>query len=374
MNRRMFIGKARAKAARRAAQWLLGADALGMPARSVHSLAEASTGSPFRQHILGLETVFPPQLVNYAFPDEFPASFRRSKAFDESHLYRLRDVIVSPYSGLAWLPEGMVLQESVGSLMRIMGWGNNVWELALRPAALSTPHPALVVPQGPYFHWVTETLPWLILGLRRHDAISLIHAPGLYRYVTGYMALLKGTHRGAITHHEATTALRCPDVIMPQVEEWSGFVRPEFIALLRQFAAALELPPGDPQPGPRRIYVSRSLAPVRPLANEAELEAAMPLRGFHVVRAETLTVKEQMRLFADAEEIVAPHGAGLTNMIWSHRLRRVTEIFQTEQVNDCYARLAVSLGVAYRYVMCQRDPLDRSRVGVDEVLKAAGVE
>ena len=374
MNRHMFIAKARAKVARRVAQWLSGADALGMPARSVHSLAEAANGTVFRPHILGVESAFPPHLERYAFPAEYPVSFRRSKAFDESHLYRLQDVIVSPYSGLVWLPAGAVLHESVGSLMRIMGWGNNLWELALRQAPLPTPHPALVVPQAPYYHWVCETLPWLIYCLRRNSSLSLLHAPGLSRYATGYLALLEGTHQGALTHHEAPVALCCPDLIMPQLEEWSGFVRPECLALLKQFAASLKLLPGATQPDMRRIYISRSLARLRPLANEAELETALQARGFRIVRAETLTVTEQMQIFAGAEEIIAPHGAGLANLVWSDRLRRLTEIFQLEQINDVYARLAVTLGVDYRYVICQHDHEGRRQVGVDAVLKAAGVD
>lgn len=76
------------------------------------------------------------------------------------------------------------------------------------------------------------------------------------------------------------------------------------------------LPIGDGV-GDRRLYVSRSLASVRRVSNAAEVEALLTSYDFEVVHAEKLNVQEQVTLFSQAGVIAGPHGAGLTNMIFS---------------------------------------------------------
>ena len=66
----------------------------------------------------------------------------------------------------------------------------------------------------------------------------------------------------------------------------------------------------------RKIYAGRS-AGVRHLTNQQELEAALASRGFEIVRTDGLDVATQIAIFRDAEIIVAPTGAQLTNVVWA---------------------------------------------------------
>ncbi len=69
----------------------------------------------------------------------------------------------------------------------------------------------------------------------------------------------------------------------------------------------------------KKIYVTRRLADQRRILNNDEVSAFLQDRGFEIVEAEKLSVHEQIKLFSEVKTIVAPHGAGLTNMIFCDR-------------------------------------------------------
>ena len=76
----------------------------------------------------------------------------------------------------------------------------------------------------------------------------------------------------------------------------------------------------------RRLYVSRRGQPMRVMVNEVALEAALVRRGFEIVRPQGMSVADQIGLFAQAEVIVGPTGAGLTNALFAAPGSRIVEI------------------------------------------------
>jgi len=76
----------------------------------------------------------------------------------------------------------------------------------------------------------------------------------------------------------------------------------------------------DVQPDPRRrrrILISRRRAATRRIVNQDELEAALGPLGFETFELERLSFAEQIRLFCEAECVVGPHGAGLSNLLFA---------------------------------------------------------
>jgi hypothetical protein len=63
-----------------------------------------------------------------------------------------------------------------------------------------------------------------------------------------------------------------------------------------------------------------------------------------------MPLEEQIRLFARADMIVAPHGAGLVNTIYSEEAT-VIELFG-KYVNGCYFTMADGLGLNYACLLC----------------------
>jgi capsular polysaccharide biosynthesis protein len=63
--------------------------------------------------------------------------------------------------------------------------------------------------------------------------------------------------------------------------------------------------------------VTRRNAKVRRLVNEVEVADYLAGRGFQVVALEERPFREQVKLFAEAEVVVAQHGAGLINLLFA---------------------------------------------------------
>jgi len=99
--------------------------------------------------------------------------------------------------------------------------------------------------------------------------------------------------------------------------------------------------------GKRRLYVSRRRAAFRRIVNESELVPVLKKFNFDIIECESLSFDEQVRLFSDAEVVVGPHGAGLTNVIWCERGVKLFEIFEPGSVRRCYWSLAKTLDHDY---------------------------
>jgi capsular polysaccharide biosynthesis protein len=118
--------------------------------------------------------------------------------------------------------------------------------------------------------------------------------------------------------------------------------------------------------GPRRsIYVTRGpSANNRSIVNEPALAELLAARGFESVDPGTMSVAEQIRAFATAEIIVAPHGAALANLIFAGPGAAVVELFPAGCLLPDYWRLASSVpGLRYRYVSAFGGPRRPTRAG-----------
>jgi capsular polysaccharide biosynthesis protein len=118
--------------------------------------------------------------------------------------------------------------------------------------------------------------------------------------------------------------------------------------------------------GPRqRIYVTRGPSSNnRSIVNERELLDVLDARGFAPVDPGQLSVKDQIRAFATASVIVAPHGAALANLIFASPGASVVELFPAGCLLPDYWRLASSVpGLRYRYVSSLGGPRHPTRAG-----------
>ena len=89
--------------------------------------------------------------------------------------------------------------------------------------------------------------------------------------------------------------------------------------------------------------------------------AALAPLGFEVIDPGALSPAEQVRAFAEAECIVGPHGAGLTNLAFAAPGAAVVELFARDYVNECFWALASTVeGLRYRYLVGDGTPV-RSR-------------
>ena len=100
-----------------------------------------------------------------------------------------------------------------------------------------------------------------------------------------------------------------------------------------------------------RIYISRANVANRRIINEDELISLLNNFGFQAVTLESMSVAEQASLMADAKVIVAPHGGGLTNIVFCSPGTKVIEIFSPNFVYPCYWLISNLVGLKYYYLL-----------------------
>lgn len=98
---------------------------------------------------------------------------------------------------------------------------------------------------------------------------------------------------------------------------------------------------------PERVYIDRRGSNNRRMVNEDELVSALERLDFMPVRLEALGLAEQITLFNQARIIVAPHGAGLANLVFARPGTSVIEIHSDSWVHWCFRHLAAVCALDY---------------------------
>jgi len=107
---------------------------------------------------------------------------------------------------------------------------------------------------------------------------------------------------------------------------------------------------------PRRFYVDRGGSGNRRLENEPAVIAALRRLGVAPVRLELLSFATQVALFRHAELVVAPHGAGLANLVFAPPGCQVVELVMDAYPHWAFRRLAALGGLGYDCVIGHAPP------------------
>ena len=99
-----------------------------------------------------------------------------------------------------------------------------------------------------------------------------------------------------------------------------------------------------------RVFVSRRAALARRITNEDDVLRVLAPLGFAAFTLEEMSFADQVRLFAQAQFIVAPHGAGLMNLAFAGR-PAVVELFG-RHIQPSFSELARGFGCRYGFMEC----------------------
>jgi hypothetical protein len=122
-----------------------------------------------------------------------------------------------------------------------------------------------------------------------------------------------------------------------------------------------------------KIFISRRKALTRRIINENEVIEVLATFGFIAYTLEEMSFSEQVRLFSQAETVVAPHGSGLTNIIFSQNLT-VIELFGSFVAGPSltlFANLSRGLGFRYGCLRGQSPPKDFRQLHADIIVNIA---
>ncbi|MBY0011894.1 glycosyltransferase family 61 protein [Paenibacillus typhae] len=184
-----------------------------------------------------------------------------------------------------------------------------------------------------YFHWLYDVLPRLgMLRIQNIPFQTLIMNPNPYGTFVQETLTMFGIAESSIIRTGDDKEIQAELLVAPSLMMNSHYP-PWATSTLRKFM----LPGRDTTlRSPGRIFISRSKVSSRRIINENEVIRCLESYGFVPVRMEDWTVAQQIQLFASAEAIVSPHGAGLSNLAFCMKGTVVVEIFHRRHVVPTY--------------------------------------
>lgn len=97
----------------------------------------------------------------------------------------------------------------------------------------------------------------------------------------------------------------------------------------------------------KKIFISRKDGNFpRKIINEDEVFALFEAQGFKRYVLSSMSVVEQINLFAHADVVVSEHGAGLSNILFCKPKTKIVEIFHT-LIDNAYWMTSQTLGLQY---------------------------
>jgi len=193
-----------------------------------------------------------------------------------------------------------------------------------------------------YYHWLIEALPRLALYERAGIRADRFYAPVDDKFQRQSLRLL-GIDPGRVEPATANRHVVADTLVASSLRRDATRWKTDFLhhRLTRGLDAA-----SAPS---LRVFVSRRHRGKRTLTNDDAVFRALKPLGFRRFDLESLSVAEQIRLFFDAACVVAPHGAGLTNIVFCRPGTKVVEINTPYRINvTCFYWIAHYRRLDYR--------------------------
>lgn len=216
-----------------------------------------------------------------------------------------------------------------------------------------------------YFHWIVDVLPRIgILQASGFDwdKIDRFVVNSVQRSFQKETLQLLGVSLEKVVESDRYLYIQAKRLVVPSFSSAIGWLSPKALTFLRQqFLPLVEQQFDPPEPlfsslsefnnSPELIYVTRCQARYRKIVNESEIRNHLENLGFVTILPETLSFLEQVRLFANAKIVVAPHGAGLTNIVFCQPHSTVIELTSPNYRRYYYWRIAYLLNLEYYTVL-----------------------
>lgn len=265
-------------------------------------------------------------------------NYRLTQVDKIAHVYRFSDVNVQTKH---WLVEhgGALVSES-RYLIHDVNLGRDFARID-PAAALELPRDRLWIlgmnyAPGNYWHWHAQSLPAIVHALAAVpralvNRVSILCGPLAAWQRDGLGALGLGPEQ--IVEVEPGKTVRVRELFYSELLGncqlyADNHPRRQVRSLLMASAAT-----GGKFQGAKRLFVSRGDSSRRPLTNEHQLLSELEDIGFEAIVNSDLSLAEQVQAYSGAEAVVAPHGAGSTNVLFVQPGTRFLEAQQLSHVN-----------------------------------------
>ena len=317
-------------------------------------------------------------------PVEVPTPETRDMSFNDFHSYvdaptyrslpvrtaLLEGVLFCPNNNVIMTPNRTVIQESAGPGAKTFRVDDDA---ALLHTDVEEPisgvSTALRCSFDNYYHFLVDNLSRFDLlneeYFSQYEQINLL-CPGGLRPTEEYFVSKLCPPNVSIRNLEPNVLYRPEKYLFLSfpTRQSSGYIPGPFVRRLRDRVFH-----DDAAPQHRQLYISRRRASHRRVRNEDDLMKRLRPLGVRRYDLEVLTPSEQIRLFQEAERVVAPHGAGLANLLFATDAR-VVELQASSTVAPNFYLLCKRMGHDYRYVSHDAPDVDSSfTADPDEVIR-----
>jgi capsular polysaccharide biosynthesis protein len=214
-----------------------------------------------------------------------------------------------------------------------------------------------------YYHFLTDVLPRLAILEEQGATPEHLYLPASLGFQQQLIELL-GIPAERVIDADRVRHLKAELLVVPGLPD-SDLKTPPWIV---DFLRSRLRPPELKRTAGLRLYITRGARKGnRVVTNEREVLDALGDLGFTVIDPGAMPVLEQIGAFAEADWIVAPHGAALTNLAFASDGASVVELFAPDYVQGCYWKLSACVpGLTYSYLVGEgRTPRNGRMGGVD---------
>ncbi|MCC0175415.1 tetratricopeptide repeat protein [Waterburya agarophytonicola K14] len=203
-----------------------------------------------------------------------------------------------------------------------------------------------------YYHWMFDILPRIELIQRSQIELKDIDCFVVNSLSKPYQKEtleLLNIPSYKILESDRHCHIQAEELIVPSFPGYMDWIPPGTMEFLRQTFIPLvnltEINIG------KKIYISRAKSKNRQIINESEVDRLLTERGFETVFLEEMSVLEQVAIFVNAEVIVAPHGSGLTNLVFCSPHTQVVELFSPNYQRTDYWTISQHLQLQHYYLV-----------------------
>ena len=289
-----------------------------------------------------------------------------SHLYERRYTYQISNTVVNSASGATVMrgksESPFFVRESISwPFESILSHGLDIPEQ--RQVGLNLTQPTFVFPStANYYHWLIEELPLLLRT----------------RELTGEVLVAVSQNSVTEKHYFVAEQLGFALKLVPQVislsqqimpgrasDSW--FIHPEDQTALFAFGriATKNFSPSERT----KIYVSRKNSK-RALAGEDQLEDLLRSEGFFIAHLESMAWRNQISLFQGAEVVVAPHGAGLANIVFTNSSALTIELINGNHYNRCFEWICHVAGHSYKKIDADSDNADLLPIQLAEQILA----
>jgi glycosyltransferase involved in cell wall biosynthesis len=204
-----------------------------------------------------------------------------------------------------------------------------------------------------YYHWVIE-------GLLPLHVLSQTFGPNANLNI----ALPRSRHINAVLdHRESLRAVGLDGYDITEVAESlikvreAVWVEPHLIqsmpaSYLKDFQSKVAALYSRSRLGrKRRLLVARKV-PTRMIHNLRQVRSLLSKLGFETVYLEGMSIMDQIVLFQNAEFVISPHGAGLSNLLFCDPGTKVIELMPAAEMRPYFWLISEKLGLVHGMLFC----------------------